>query len=63
MYRTFARKVTKQVNNNSRMHMNIVLKYQVEDWQFENSFTEFYSNEDDTKINIYFSYINYNNLR
>lgn len=31
VYRTFARKVTKQVNNNSRMHMNIVLKYQVED--------------------------------
>lgn len=39
--------------------MNIALKYQVEDWQFENSFTEFYSNEDDIKINIYFSYINY----
>lgn len=45
------------------MYMNIALKYQVEDWQFENSFTEFYSNEDDIKINIYFSYINYNNLR
>lgn len=49
--------------------MNIVLKYQVEGSQFENSFTQFYelkmksilrnlyyfSNEDD-KINAYFSF-------
>lgn len=51
------------------MRMNIVLKYQVEGSQFENSFTQFYelkmksilrnlyyfSNEDD-KINAYFSF-------
>lgn len=50
--------------------MNIVLKYQVEGSQFENSFTQFYelkmksilrnlyyfSNEDDVKINAYFSF-------
>lgn len=42
VYRTFARKMTKQLNNNSRMHMNIELKYQDESSQFENSFTEFY---------------------
>lgn len=52
------------------MRMNIVLKYQVEGSQFENSFTQFYelkmksilrnlyyfSNEDDVKINTYFSF-------
>lgn len=49
------------------MRMNIVLKYQVEGSQFENSFTQFYelkmksilrnlyyfSNEDDVKINTF----------
>lgn len=52
------------------MRMNILLKYQVEGSQFENSFTQFYelkmksilrnlyyfSNEDDVKINAYFSF-------
>lgn len=52
------------------MRINIVLKYQDEGSQFENSFTQFYelkmksilrnlyyfSNEDDVKINAYFSF-------
>lgn len=52
------------------MRINIVLKYHVEGSQFENSFTQFYelkmksilrnlyyfSDEDDVKINAYFSF-------